>query len=138
MTPVTKNPIDAHVGSRVKLRRKVVGITQTELARQLGITFQQVQKYENGANRISASRLYLMAEILNAPIESFFEGAEAVVENPPEAYAGAEDKMVEKYEDFIRSPGGIDFCKTFVSIDSSTVRKQISALLKTISASQQH
>ena len=136
MTLLIKNPIDAHVGRQVKLRRAVVGLTQTELANQLGITFQQVQKYENGANRISASRLYLMAEILNVPLESFFEGTEAVIENAPGAYQGAEDEMVKKYEDFIRSPGGIELCKAFVSIEDPKVRKQISALLKSISSSQ--
>lgn len=133
MTLLVKNPIDAHVGAQVKLRRAVVGMSQTELADRLGITFQQVQKYENGANRISASRLYLIAEVLNVTVQSFFEGADAVVENAPGAYEGAKDEMIDKYEEFIRSPGGIDLCKAFVNIDDPAVRKRIVALVKSVS-----
>jgi transcriptional regulator with XRE-family HTH domain len=133
MTKLVRNPIDAHVGGQVKLRRAVVGMSQTELANRLGITFQQVQKYEKGANRIGASRLYLIAEILNVTVQSFFEGAEAVVVDAPGAYDGAKDETVKKYEEFIRSPGGIELCKAFVSIDDPTVRKRIVALVKSVS-----
>ena len=133
MTKLVRNPIDAHVGGQVKLRRAVVGMSQTELANRLGITFQQVQKYEKGANRIGASRLYLIAEILNVTVQSFFEGAEAVVVDAPGAYDGAKDETVKKYEEFIRSPGGIDLCKAFVRIDDPTVRKRIVALVKSVS-----
>lgn len=133
MTKLVRNPIDAHVGGQVKLRRAVVGMSQTELANRLGITFQQVQKYEKGANRIGASRLYLIAEILNVSVQSFFEGAESVVLDAPGAYEGAKDVTVKKYEEFIRSPGGIDLCKAFVSIDDPTVRKRIVALVKSVS-----
>lgn len=133
MTKLVRNPIDAHVGGQVKLRRAVVGMSQTELANRLGITFQQVQKYEKGANRIGASRLYLIAEILNVTVQSFFEGADAVVVDAPGAYDGAKDETVAKYEEFIRSPGGIELCKAFVSIDDPTVRKRIVALVKSVS-----
>lgn len=133
MTKLVRNPIDAHVGGQVKLRRAVVGMSQTELANRLGITFQQVQKYEKGANRIGASRLYLIAEILNVTVQSFFEGADAVVIDAPGAYDGAKDETVKKYEEFIRSPGGIELCKAFVSIDNPTVRKRIVALVKSVS-----
>jgi transcriptional regulator with XRE-family HTH domain len=120
MTLLVKDPIDAHVGAQVKLRRAVVGMSQTELADRLGITFQQVQKYEKGANRISASRIYLIAEILGVPLESFFEGAR--------------DETITKYEEFVRSPAGIDFCKAFVDIDHPLIRKCITALVKSIAA----
>ena len=133
MTKLVRNPIDAYVGGQVKLRRAVVGMSQTELANRLGITFQQVQKYEKGANRIGASRLYLIAEILNVPVQSFFDGAESVVLDAPGAYEGAKDKTVQKYEEFIRSPGGIELCKAFVSIDDPTIRKRIVALVKSVS-----
>lgn len=136
MTLLVKNPIDAHVGAQVKLRRAVVGMSQTELANRLGITFQQVQKYEKGANRISASRLYLIAEILNVTVQSFFEGADAVVVDAPGAYEGAIDPMVDKYEEFVRSPGGIDLCKAFVNIDDPAVRKRVVALVKSISVTE--
>lgn len=136
MTLLVKNPIDAHVGGQVKLRRTVVGMSQTELANRLGITFQQVQKYEKGANRIGASRLYLIAEILNVTVQSFFEGADAVTKDAPGAFEGAKDETLAKFEDFIRSPGGIDLCKAFVSIDDPIVRKRIAAIVKSISDAQ--
>ncbi|MCG8548256.1 MAG: helix-turn-helix transcriptional regulator [Alphaproteobacteria bacterium] len=68
------NPIDIHVGRRVRIRRVLCGLSQTALAEQLGLTFQQLQKYESGANRISASRLWQIAQILDVPIAWFFMG----------------------------------------------------------------
>lgn len=132
MTKLVRNPIDAHVGGQVKLRRAVVGMTQTQLANQLGITFQQVQKYEKGMNRIGASRLYLIAEILNVSVQSLFDGAEAVIEKGPGTFEGAKDERVQRYEEFIRSPDGMDFFKAFVAIEDPAVRKQITSLLKSI------
>ena len=67
------HPIDVHVGSRVRLRRTLLGLNQTQLGEQLGITYQQVQKYEQGVNRISASRLYKLTQILDTPLAFFFE-----------------------------------------------------------------
>ncbi len=68
------DPIDVHVGARVKLRRTILGISQTAFGKPLGVTFQQIQKYEKGTNRIGASRLYRMAEILDVPVSFFFDG----------------------------------------------------------------
>ena len=68
------NPIDIHVGSRVRLRRTLMGMSQEKLGQALGLTFQQVQKYERGTNRISASRLYHLSLIFDVPVEHFFEG----------------------------------------------------------------
>jgi transcriptional regulator with XRE-family HTH domain len=68
------HPIDVHVGSRARLRRTLLGMNQTQLGEKLGITFQQIQKYENGFNRISASRLYQMTRILDVPVSFFFDG----------------------------------------------------------------
>ena len=68
------DPVDRHVGARVRARRRACGVSQTDLGDALGLTFQQVQKYERGANRISASKLYGVARALGAPIEFFFEG----------------------------------------------------------------
>lgn len=75
------HPVDAHVGKRLKLRRKSLDMSQEKLAASVGLTFQQVQKYENGANRISASRLYDIARVLEAPISYFFEGLSTSQEN---------------------------------------------------------
>ena len=74
-----RDDIDAYVGSRISLRRSAMGLSQTALARQLGISFQQVQKYETGTNRISASRLHRVAMILGMSVESFFPAAEQEV-----------------------------------------------------------
>ncbi|MCH8684002.1 helix-turn-helix domain-containing protein [Pedomonas mirosovicensis] len=82
------HPVDVHVGGRVRARRRLLGITQEKLGEALGLTFQQVQKYERGSNRISASRLFELSRILSVPITYFYEGAEALAEeaNPmPEA-----------------------------------------------------
>lgn len=70
----TPNPIDIHVGGRIKLRRQLLGLSQTTLAEALGLTFQQVQKYERGTNRVSASKLFTIAEILDVPVAFFFDG----------------------------------------------------------------
>lgn len=67
------DPVDSHVGARLRLRRTLMGMSQTELAKAVGLTFQQVQKYESGANRISASRLYHIAEALDVPVSFFFD-----------------------------------------------------------------
>ncbi len=67
------SPVDVHVSARVRMRRALLGMTQTTLGDALGLTFQQVQKYENGTNRISASRLYDLSRVLDVPIEHFFE-----------------------------------------------------------------
>src|SRR3954464_8804994 len=68
------NPVDMHVGGRVRMRRKLLGVSQEQLADSLGLTFQQVQKYERGANRVSASKLYEIAKTLQVPVSFFFDG----------------------------------------------------------------
>ncbi len=73
-TQRSPNPVDTHVGQRVRTRRRLLGISQERLAEALGLTFQQVQKYERGANRISASKLYEIARFLASPVSYFFEG----------------------------------------------------------------
>jgi len=76
MTKKNPNPIDIHVGNRVRMRRMLVGMSQEKLGEKLGLTFQQVQKYEKGSNRVSASRLYHMAMILGVPVQFFFDDLE--------------------------------------------------------------
>lgn len=70
------DPVDIHVGQRVRARRKMLGLSQTQLGKELGVTFQQVQKYERGTNRIGSSRLFRMSTTLDVPVAYFFEGAE--------------------------------------------------------------
>ncbi|MBY6004887.1 helix-turn-helix domain-containing protein [Salipiger bermudensis] len=83
------HPVDVHVGKRIRHRRWLVGMTQQQLAEQVGIKFQQIQKYETGANRVSASRLWDIADALEVPVSFFFEGIDAEQEVPEEAAAAA-------------------------------------------------
>lgn len=75
--PDIRHPVDTHVGSRIRLRRRMLGVTQQQLGETLGVTFQQLQKYEMGANRVSASRLWEIARALDVPVAFFFEGLDA-------------------------------------------------------------
>lgn len=108
-TATTSNPVDVAVGSIVRVRRKELGISQADLGFALGITFQQVQKYERGVNRISASKLYAIAQVLDYPIEAFFEGVapvegakseavSAVLRFPSKPYAAALAEAMERME----------------------------------------
>ena len=77
------NAIDAHVGKRIRRRRRLLGLTQQNLAQAVGIRFQQIQKYESGTNRVSASRLYELAEALDVPVQYFYEGLASSGATPP-------------------------------------------------------
>lgn len=86
------NAIDLHVGKRLRRRRRLLGLTQQQLAESIGIRFQQIQKYECGANRVTASRLYELAVALNVPVNYFFEGLQQVATTPPSPGAPANDR----------------------------------------------
>ncbi len=96
--------VDVHVGKRVRHRRWLIGMTQQQLAQQVGIKFQQIQKYETGANRISASRLWDIAEALDVPVSFFFEGLEEVQKSADEKKSVPADLMGDKEAlDLVRS-----------------------------------
>ncbi|SDE19341.1 helix-turn-helix domain-containing protein [Ruegeria marina] len=98
------HPVDVHVGKRVRHRRWLIGMTQQQLAEQVGIKFQQIQKYETGANRISASRLWDIAEALDVPVSFFFEGLDESQKNSPEKPGVPADLMGDKEAlDLVRS-----------------------------------
>ena len=101
------HPIDVHVGSRVRLRRTLLGLNQTQLGEQLGITYQQVQKYEQGVNRISASRLYKLTKILDTPLAYFFDDVPLETDDaaPQQASSGALGGVLLKREtlEFVRA-----------------------------------
>lgn len=123
------NPIDVHVGSRVRLRRMLVSMSQEKLGDMLGLTFQQVQKYEKGANRIGASRLYQISQILGVPVQFFFEDVPGAVENgrPELSEDGAPYVM-----DFVSSSEGLQLNRAFTKIDDPAVRKKLLELVKTL------
>ena len=129
------NPIDVHVGSRVRLRRTMQGLSQEKLGEGLGITFQQVQKYEKGANRIGASRLQHISTILNTPISFFFEDA-------PKADGSTGDGLKESTTanyvvDFLSSSEGLQLNRAFVKISDARVRRKIVDLVKALAADKE-
>jgi transcriptional regulator with XRE-family HTH domain len=124
------NPIDIHVGSRVRLRRTMLGISQEKLGEHLGITFQQIQKYEKGANRIGASRLQEIARVLNTPIAFFFEDAPGT---PASAQAGfGEGESADYVVDFLSSSEGLQLNRAFVKIKDPKVRKKIVEMVRAL------
>ena len=128
------NPVDTHVGSRVRLRRMLLGMSQERLGESMGLTFQQVQKYEKGVNRIGASRLFQISKILDVPVQFFFEEA-------PHAEAGTSRGMAEADSEtfileFLNSREGLELNRAFVKIANSKVRKSVVDLVRALSASE--
>ncbi|MCA1491051.1 MULTISPECIES: helix-turn-helix domain-containing protein [Sinorhizobium/Ensifer group] len=126
------NPIDIHVGSRIRLRRTMLGMSQEKLGESLGITFQQIQKYEKGTNRVGASRLQNIATILNVPVSFFFEDA-------PGEGTGVQSGMSESSSsnyvvDFLSSSEGLQLNRAFVRISDPKVRRKLVDLVKALAA----
>lgn len=122
------NPIDRHVGSRVRMRRVILGMSQEKLGEALGLTFQQVQKYEKGANRIGASRLQQISRTLDVPPAFFFEGApsfEAASGGSPNHLGVAEDSNSSYVADFLSTAEGLHLNMAFARIHDPKVRKRI-------------
>ena len=134
MAKKAPNPIDKHVGSRVRMRRMMLSMSQEKLGDALGLTFQQVQKYEKGTNRIGASRLQQISQILQVPVSFFFEGA------PDVPMATRTDGMAEApspayVADFLATSDGLALTKAFMRIDDSKLRRRIVDLVEQIAAS---
>ncbi len=125
------NPIDVHVGSRLRMRRMLVGMSQEKLGESLDLTFQQIQKYEKGSNRISASRLYDMSRILDVPVQFFFDD---MVRSDIDGRSKT-DKSSGSFEmiEFLSSPDGAQLVRTFSEIESPEVRRNILDLVKSVS-----
>lgn len=117
--------IDVHVGNRLRSRRLVLGLSQEKLGERLGITFQQIQKYEKGTNRVSASKLQAAAQVLNVPIGYFFEDHEPVV---PDGLV----REVDEIGTFLLSRDGVTLNRAFTSIKSKQVRLSIITLTKAL------
>lgn len=121
--------IDSHVGSRIRFRRTTIGISQTGLAEHLGLTFQQIQKYESGANRISASKLYRTACFLACPISYFFEG----LSNPAPQQSGDTHRRAEMIlSHFLSKSEGLEMAVEFPKIENRRVRRQLVRLVRSI------
>jgi len=123
------NPIDTHVGSRVRLRRMMFGMSQEKLGERLGITFQQIQKYEKGTNRIGASRLQAIARVLSVPVSFFFEDA------PGNAPVGGEqgfDGEASTVMEFLSTAEGLRLNRAFRAINDHKVRHGVVALVQAL------
>jgi len=124
----TPNPIDLHVGSRVRLRRKFLGKSQDALAGHLDLTFQQVQKYERGLNRISASKLFEVARALQVPVAYFFEG----YDDSEATGAFAPSRSEQTVHDFLATPEGIELAEAFPRIKVARYRRRIVELVRSL------
>ncbi|AXS39003.1 helix-turn-helix transcriptional regulator [Breoghania sp. L-A4] len=128
-TKKTPNPIDVHVGSRVRLRRMMLGMSQEKLGEHLGITFQQIQKYEKGTNRIGASRLHHISTVLNVPVSFLFEDAPG---NQADSPGFGEAQPASYVVNFLSSAEGLSLNKAFVRIEEPKVRKRIVDLVRAL------
>lgn len=126
------NPIDVHVGSRVKLRRTLLGMSQEKLGEQLGLTFQQIQKYEKGVNRIGASRLFELARVLNVPVQYFYEEA-PIGGTPMPASPGMTERPPEPYvPEVLATRESLELNKAFARISDARVRRAIVELVRSL------
>ena len=125
------NPIDIHVGSRIRLRRNMLGMSQEKLGEQLGITFQQVQKYEKGTNRVGASRLQNIAAILGVPVSFFFDDApETDLESY--RYEGVEEEPQLIELDPMAKKETLDLVRAYYKVPDPAVRKRLFELTKSL------
>jgi transcriptional regulator with XRE-family HTH domain len=123
------NPIDGQVGNRVRIRRMLIGMSQERLGELLGLTFQQVQKYEKGINRIGAGRLFEIARILDVPINFFYEGVSASDDGMSDAGAPVME--------FVSSGEGLQLSLAFMKIKDAKVRKRVLDLVKSLAEEEE-
>jgi transcriptional regulator with XRE-family HTH domain len=130
------NPIDEYIGGRIRMRRIVLDLTQTQIADALGVTFQQVQKYEKGKTRVSAGRLLCLCRLLRVRVGFFFDGAPQALGLPNFAERGEESGPVslDCLSDFLASPCGMDLAKAFTRISDARLRQAIVALVQQLAS----
>lgn len=136
MAKKAPNPIDKHVGSRVRMRRMMLGMSQEKLGDALGLTFQQVQKYEKGTNRIGASRLQQISQILQVPVAFFFEGAPEIP-GTNWSEGGLNEAPSPTYvSDFLATSDGLALTKAFMRIEDAKLRRRIVDLVEQIAGEE--
>lgn len=130
------HPVDVYVGAKLKTKRTAQGLSQSEIGRHLGVTFQQVQKYEKGVNRIGPSKLYEVAQLLKAPISYFFEGYEkkSTSSTNSDVLFLNEDGDEFDSENNVSDREALRLIKAFSSIKDVKVRKQITSLVKAMAS----
>jgi transcriptional regulator with XRE-family HTH domain len=120
------NPTDIYVGSRIRMRRKMLGLSQEKLGERLGITFQQIQKYEKGTNRVGASRLQAMSDALEVPVSYFFPDA------PTPGEGGLKEDGATFMMDFMSTSEGLDLSRAFTRIRSPKIRRKVVELVRAL------
>ena len=132
-TKGTPDGVDVHVGQRLKVRRKLLGLSQEKLAETIGLTFQQIQKYERGMNRISAGRLYQFSKVLEVPISFFFENLKQSASNSVQNL-GLSDNGQDAFmhDDFMNSDETLDLVRVYYSIKDKDKRKDIVRFIKSM------
>jgi transcriptional regulator with XRE-family HTH domain len=129
------HPTDKHVGQRVRMRRLMLGMSQSNVADALGVTFQQLQKYEKGVNRISASRLQYIAQIFQVPVTFFFEGASHI---PGEEHAQTYTPFPNFVSDYLATSDGLNLTKSFMQIPDPKLRRSIVNLVERLAGPEDH
>ncbi len=134
-TKGTANSVDVHVGQRLRVRRSLLGLSQEKLAEAIGLTFQQVQKYERGMNRISAGRLFQLAETLDVPVSYFYEQLSGAAKNE-NGSLGFADNEQEGFlaADLMQNKETLDLVRAYYSIEDPEMRKNIYKFIKSMSA----
>ena len=129
------NPVDIHVGARLRLRRTLLGMSQDKLGQALGLTFQQIQKYERGANRIGSSRLYQLGHILDVPVSYFFDDMTEDIAAPHRRHGakGLADQAQQLYvDDSLTRRETLELARAYYRITDPKVRKQLFELTKSL------
>jgi transcriptional regulator with XRE-family HTH domain len=124
------NPIDVHVGSRVRLRRMLIGMSQEKLGEQLRLTFQQVQKYEKGSNRIGASRLFQISQILGVPIQFFYDDLDMGTGSLVTGFAEAQPQ--DNVMDFVSTAEGVTLNRAYARITDPQLRRRVLELVRAL------
>lgn len=133
MSAKTPNPIDKYVGSRVRMRRIMLGMSQEKLGEALGLTFQQIQKYEKGTNRVGASRIQQIAETLDVPVSFLFEGGPGATDNGNGLSEGTSPAYVA---DFLATSEGLALTRAFTQIRNPKLRRSIVDMVENIAAQE--
>ncbi len=126
------NSIDGHVGNQLRQRRALLGYSQEKLAGEVGITFQQIQKYENGANRVSASRLYQFSKVLDIPVNFFFENYGSNENSANFGFSDSEQASFDGQEDIMSKKETLELIRVYYSIQSPKLRKDLFKLVKSM------
>lgn len=131
-TKGTPTDIDTHVGQRIRVRRSLLGLSQEKLAEALGITFQQVQKYERGTNRVSASRLHELSKALSVPVSFFFDQSSSTPKATAYGFSDNEQEGFDSGEDIMQRKETLELIRIYYSVQSPEARKDIMTFIKSM------